>query len=1222
MKLTPSGLRASPTDLAYFLACRHRTALELAEAQGGPQRPQWDDPLLQVLFKLGLEHERQYAARLEAEVDTVVRLDGEREPAPAVTATTAAMRHGADVILQGALASGRWYGRPDVLIRVPQPSPLLGDWSYQVADTKLARDVRGGTILQLGLYCEMLEAAQGVLPEKFYVVTPPAEAPANGGHGAHVVHPYRVHDFAAYFRLLKARLEAALREDAATLAAANYPEPVDHCDICPWSPVCRDKRRRDDHLSLVAGISRMQRRELAPFGILTVEALGALGDPFPFKPNRGALETYTRVRDQARLQVQSRSDGRIAYELIHPPKPVESDAKRAEAEPAEIVGLARLPEPSPGDVFLDLEGDPLAACGNGQGETGREYLFGVATVGTDGTPVYQSWWADDGPAERRAFESVVDLIMDRLAANPGLHVYHYAPYEVSAFKRLMGRYATREAEIDRLLRGGRFVDLYAVVRQGVRVGVEKYSIKNLEPLYGFTRCVDLREANGALRVMEQALELGEMTLATPEVRAVVEGYNRDDCLSTLRLRDWLEARRAELVAGGVALDRPVPKDGAPSEELDERQQKVEALRARLLANLPEDPRERSAGEHARSILAYLLDLHRREEKAGWWEYYRLREMPEEDLLEEPDAVAGLEFVADVGKVRKSVVQRYSYPEQEMEIRLGQTLKTQDDEGVFTKEIAAIDPDARTIDLVVGPSKVDRKPRALFAHDHISTRVLEDAVFALGERVAAAGGVEVLPPGAERALLLRDVPSLASGCFAPPAPDVGPSVTDYAVDIVTRLDRTTLAIQGPPGSGKTFTGARMIVEALRAGLKVGVTATSHKVIDNLLEAVPCAPGASDSGVAIRLGHKVGDGEDGDEAEEGAIARLTTNDEALGAIRDGEVNVLGGTAWLWARPEFAASVDVLFVDEAGQMSLANTLAVARAASSLVLLGDPQQLEQPGKGSHPEGVGVSALHHVLGGAETMPEGRGLFLPVTWRLAPSICAFTSELFYTGHLRSRDGLERQALAGNGRFEGAGLWLVPVEHDGNRNASDEEAAEVVRIVRALLAPGSEWIDDKGKPHRIKADDLRIVAPFNAHVHRIREVLAAASDGAPGLQPRGTLVGTASDGAPGLQPRGIPVGTVDKFQGQEAPVVIYSMATSRPEDAPRGLEFLYSLNRLNVATSRARCACILVASPRLFEPDCRTPRQMKLANALCRYRETAVRVPGVGAPATISTGQVQ
>jgi uncharacterized protein len=429
----------------------------------------------------------------------------------------------------------------------------------------------------------------------------------------------------------------------------------------------------------------------------------------------------------------------------------------------------------------------------------------------------------------------------------------------------------------------------------------------------------------------------------------------------------------------------------------------------------------------------------------------------------------------------------------------------------------------------------------------------------------------------RALLRRTTPQLVTGAFDPPAAaDPHRSTTSYAVSIVARLDRTVLPIQGPPGTGKTYTGAQMIGELIASGRKVGVTGPSHKVIRNLLAAV--ARAAAGRGVKAKLAHRCGDDDEDAGADANGIVEIGDNDTPLAWLKEGAIDALGATAWLWARPEYAGSVDVLFVDEAGQMSLANTVASAGAAASLVLLGDPQQLDQPTQGSHPDGVGRSALQHVLGGDEVMPRDRGLFLPRSWRLAPSICRFTSELFYAGVLESKPGLDRQVLTEAGRFTGGGLHLVEVDHQGNRNASDEEAQAVAAIVAALLGGEAGWIDEHGVARQLAPDDIRIVAPFNAHVARIREALGAAA---------------------------VPVGTVDKFQGQEAPVAIYSMATSHPDDAPRGMRFLYSLNRLNVATSRARCAVIVVASPALFEPECRTPRQMHLANALCRYRELAV-----------------
>src|SRR6266550_2990033 len=664
----------SATDLSNFLNCRHRTALELGEARGKCTRPQFYDPLLEALFARGLEHERQYVESLEGAGRRIVNLAEITDRTAAVARTVNAMRAGDDAIVQGALEDGNWYGRPDVLLKTNLPS-AFGAWAYEVADTKLARETRGGTILQLGLYCEMLARVQGRRPERFYVVTPDTTAP---------VHEYRVDDYAAYFRLIRGRLETTVVEDDELLAAANYPEPVDHCDVCPWSSVCSQKRRTDDHLSLVAGISRLQRRDLVAHDIPTLAALAKMPWPLAFKPKRGAAATFERVREQARLQLAARETRQPVFEVLQPIEPEK--------------GLCRLPEPSPRDLFLDLEGDPFV------GEGGREYLFGIVSLGQDGEPVYRAFWSQTQPQERAAFDSIMSLIMEAWDSDPGMHVYHYAPYEPSAFKRLSCRYAIREQDIDRLLRGGRFVDLYHVVRESLRAGVERYSIKNMEQFYGFTRSVQLLDASRSLRIMEQALELGCFDIVTPEVRSAVEGYNADDCISTLRLRDWLETQRAGL----PDVPRPAPREAEASETVSEREQRVADLRKRLLADVPpETSKLTSVEQWSRWRLAYLLDWHRREAKAAWWEYYRLVEMMEEDLFDEPSAVAGLEFVERVevvlhkktGKPTGSVVDRYRYPPQEIEIRGRDDVKLTD--GAKFGEVVQADRIARTLDVRKG-----------------------------------------------------------------------------------------------------------------------------------------------------------------------------------------------------------------------------------------------------------------------------------------------------------------------------------------------------------------------------------------------------------------------------------------------------------------------------------------------------------------------------------------
>ena len=1133
----------TPTDLSAFLGCRHRTALDLAAVHGALTKPMWIDPFAQTLADRGLEHEQRYLDALRADGRDVVEIAQEGSLASQVAATSAAMAAGADAIYQAALAMPGWFGRADVLVRVDRPS-ALGAWSYEPHDTKLARETRGGAILQLSAYADLLTHLQGVTPERFYVVMPAPAADPNAAPDFRV-EPFRVADYAAYYRTVRADLLAWVAAGHEQGRESSYPDAVDQCDVCRWWQRCNDRRRADDHLSFVAGMSRTHAAEFTTHEAPTLARVAVLPQPLPFTPTRGSHETFERLRDQARLQHQQRTSNTPVHELL----PVEPG-----------LGLCRLPAPSTGDLFLDLEGAPFARDG------GREFLFGIWCDGT-----YRRWWAFDDAEEREAFDAVMDLIEQRWAADPGMHVYHFAPYEPSAFKRLMGRYVSRADLLDRLLRGERFVDLLAVTRQALRAGVESYSIKQLEPFYGFERAVPLKDARQHLTTFELALESDAPQTIPDATREAVAGYNADDCRSTESLRDWLEQLRAEAIAGGAAIERPTPKDDAPAEDVGELEARQQAMRARLLDGLGPEAAMPGADGHERWLLAYLVDWHRREEKVEWWEHFRLAALAPDDLFDEAAGVAGLAFVERVETVRNrktqrptgSVIDRYSYPLQETEIG---RRKVRRPGGESFGEVVALDRAARTLDVKKGRDAAEVHPPAIYESDPVKTVEQQKSLLRFAERV------DEITCGMD--LLHRRPPRLTAGTLdALP----GESTVERARRLALALDRTTLSVQGPPGAGKTYIGAQMIRALAMAGKRVGVVASSHKVIVNLLEAV--AEQAAAARESIDIGRKLRTGDEQDAAEAAIIRGIDDNAAAHEAIASGAVQVLGGTAWLWAREEFTDAVDVLVVDEAGQFSLANALAVSPAASSLVLLGDPQQLQQPQKGSHPDGVDVSALQHVLGGTDvqTMPTDRGLFLPVTWRLAPAVCAFTSEQFYEARLEPREGLDRQRLVGTVGLDGAGLAWIEVPHAANRHWSAEEIDAVDALVTRLLTPGARWITGDGHAKALAADDILVVAPYNAHVNRLNDRLAT---------------------------RGVRVGTVDKFQGQEAPVVIYAMAASTPQDAPRGMEFLYSRHRLNVATSRARCRVFVVASPALLAPECRTPRQMLLANALCRFAELA------------------
>ena len=1115
MKNKNNHILYSPSDLSSHSNCKHLTQLNKQHTRGEIEDPEvFTNRVVIMLQERGMEFEAKHLQQLKDEGMEVIEISNEDPHAE--KKTIEAMASGADVIYQARLKEeGKWSGWADFLIKVKRPSNL-GDWSYEVWDTKLANETKAGTILQIGLYSECVAQLQGIPPEYMGVIKPEGEE------------SYRYDEHAAYIRLVKRNLEDALANEYET-----YPEPVNHCDICRWWKNCNAIRRKDDHLTFVAGMGKSQMKEFRLNDVDTLEKLANLLLPVPFDPTKGVKETYNKIREQARVQNESRHAGN---------KPIYETLDIEEGK-----GLNKLPEPSVNDIYLDFEGDRMVE------PDGLEYMIGYVHKGK-----YHALWAKNEKEEKAIFEQFIDFAVGLKVEDPTLHIYHYAPYEITAFKRLMGKYASRENEIDTFLRSNTFVDLYNVVRQSVRASVERYSIKDLEIFFGYKRKMNLRELSSFKSQLELLLQTGNIDKLTNETADAVQLYNQDDCESLVRLQAWLEEIRANLIADGVNIIRPEDVDGDASDNITAHQELIQPIMDALLQGISPIKAERTNIEQARFILAHMLDWYRREKKSFWWEFFRLKELPEDELLDERKAISFLQYTSEREPIKRSVLDTYAFPPQECDLRPGNSLE--DREGNKPGSIHEIDTDAGILRIKKGPSKKDLPhPVSVISLESVNSSTKEEAIINLAEWVVANGmDSSDEKYRAARQMLMNNSPSLSE-----PSTNLE-DLLERTFDFASKLDHSYLPVQGPPGAGKSYTGSHLIYRLAKQDKKIGITALSHKVITNLLTKVWEV--AQEEGSSIKMIQKVKSDDDG------TAPWTLAKDETPIQAAISNADVIAGTSFMWSKPPYEDSVDYLFVDEAGQLSLIDTLAVSHSCANLVLLGDPQQLKQPQQGVHPDGTEVSALEHVLQGEKTISDEQGVFLAETWRMHSSINAFVSELFYEKRLQSKAHLDQQRIIGS-KYEGAGLYLEEVEHTGNTNSSTEEVEKVVEIVAQLTKGDVRFINENSEEATLTAADIKIITPYNAQVQVIKQRL------------------------PNLE-----VGTVDKFQGQEAPVIIYSVATSSIEEAPRGMDFLFSPNRFNVAVSRARTRFIMVANPAIFEAECKSPHQIKLANAFCRFKE--------------------
>ena len=1111
MQRRDDQLLFAASDLMSFSQCRHQTAIDRLHLDV-PQTKTDADEHAQLIRKKGHEHEQAYLEELRAKGLSIIEIPETGDLREQVRLTQEALSSGPDIIYQAALLDEPWLGKADFLLKVDEPSDL-GDFSYEVADTKLARNPKPYFLLQLCLYSEILAGSLGRQPKQAHVVL---------GNKQQV--SFDLNKYIHYYRRLKSRFTAFVDGGA----KGTVPDPCAGCDLCHWHQRCEDEWLAADHLSQVANITRLQRKRLVDGGIESMATLATAADGD--KPHRISLELFEKLRGQAALQVKARETNKQTVKHL----PLDPDGMR---------GFYRMPRPSPGDVFFDIEGYPLA-------DGGLEYLLGIYFEDED-KPVYKAFWGHDRAGEGNAFRELVDFVSGRLCRYPDAHIYHYAHYEESALKKLMSLHGARETVIDDWLRKGKLIDLYKVVREAILVSQPSYSIKNLEIFYMEARTADVMSAGASVVEYDKWIETGE-----DEILQNIQDYNEDDCRSTLLLRNWLLEHRPDKIEWPGANDRD---QDTSSDEVDEEEAARLAFREEIL--------HCDAPEELRNLVAQLVDFHTREGKPAWWSRFQWQDALHIDLIDDTECLGDLRKRAAKEGGQANGVVAYSFPPQDSKLGAGDKVHLASDRS-NAGTIVSLDLDEGSLTMRVNSRRIEALPDriSLTPGNPVPTKALKDAVHHYA--TALVEGKDDFK--ALTSLLLRTTPRIKNVSDGEAIVSDDTDIIGATSRAVLNMDETYLCIQGPPGAGKTHVGSRVIVDLIRSGKRVGVAANSHKAVNNLLGEVEAF--ALEEGVEFRGCKKVGTSQDS--YLNGNVIRDVKNYPQI----SGADNLVGGTAWLFARGEFEQMFDYLFIDEAGQISLGNLVAMGLAAKNIVLLGDQMQLGQPTKAVHPEDSGRSALEFILGDLSTIRPNQGIFLPQTWRMHENVCQWVSENIYDGRLKPHPANANQCLIldenADPNLRPTGISFVEVEHHGCSQRSQEEAEAIGKIYANLI--GQRYTDRVGIEGVIGSNDVLVVAPYNMQVNLLKRTL----------------------------PGGTRVGTVDKFQGQQAEVVILSMTSSSGEDISRGIDFLLNRNRLNVAISRARSLAVVVASPRLLEAPCSTVDRMALVNLLCSLQDYA------------------
>ena len=919
-------------------------------------------------------------------------------------------------------------------------------------------------------------------------------------------------DYFSFYKLVKNQFL-----DTKESKLSTPPNPGDYTNWGLFSEHAQQVLRETDHLYQIAEIRSSEIQKFHDIGIMTVSDL--LKDDAK-KPQKMELKVFDRIKRQASLQKKSLLSEKIHFEVL------ENDEYGT--------GLYTLPSKSKNDIYFDLESNPLNR------EFVLHYLWGVAHEDREGG--FDCWWAHNKEEMKDAFSSFIDWTYDRWLQDKSMHIYHYGHFETSTIRSLMGEFGIKETKVDNLLRNKVFVDLYKVIKHSLCIGTEAYGLKKLEPLFRNTRINEVQSGQDSTVQYEAWIVKQEgRDHDTSSILKEIWDYNKEDCESLIILATWLR---------NIQHQNNISPQSQVFEDRTKEQEDIEKLMEELLSNLKDGKNK----PHSK-LLANLSLYHKREIKPEYWRMFDRLESTDEDLINDLDSLGSLEFTEKVIEITtRSNGYEFSYDSnQETKIKVGDQVIIKQDPNL-TVTVHEINPDKGTCVL---KSTSDKLPYflSLVPFKIVKPGVIEDSVRDIATRYLQSGDIKpclenYLSKSRPRIKIEGDE-DLSSW---------GKDPLESALKVATNLDKGYLCIQGPPGTGKTYVGSKLIANLVEKGYRVGVASNSHKAIDNLLQSVDKdLDEQSIEGLICRINKD----EDEFYNRSNRVERFKSTSD-VSSIE--YFKVFGGTAWAFAHPIFLDQLDYLFIDEAGQVSIANLVGMSQCADNLILMGDQMQLSQPTMGTHPEGTGLSSLDYLLGEKPTIPKDIGILLPKTYRLHPDICDFVSKKVYEGRIAAIDDNKKRVIKPclNSKYlKPSGIQYIELDHYGNEQASPEEVEVIKNIIQELLSSEKIGYEEK----KISERDILIISPYNHQTRILQDALTTKYQ----------------------------IGTVDKFQGREAPVVIISMASSDVESSPRGIEFLFEKNRLNVAITRAKSLAIIVGSKNLITFNSMNLNRMNLTN---------------------------